>query len=115
MPMITSSSIQTCPYYNSLEYKALLASFPKDFGKLYKFSDVAYIPPARYCQYCDTRCDVYDNLAPEIKAILSENEKKSGVEQMRNRLSNCKSSYSQSMNRIKPKITFLSNYFHGSP
>jgi len=105
--MITSSAIQTCPYYNSLEYKALLASFPMDFGKLYKFSYVAYIPPARYC---DTRCNVYDNLEPEIKAMLSENEKESGVEQMRNRLSKCKSSYSQSINRIKPKITFLSSF-----
>ena len=112
MPMITSSGIQTCPYYNSLEYKALLASFPKDFGKLYKFSYVAYIPPARHCA---TRRDVYDYLAPEIKAMLSENEKESGVEQLRTRLSKCKSSYSQSMNRIKPKITFLSDYFRESP
>jgi len=70
--MITSSSIQTCPYYNSLEYQALLASFPKEFGKLYKFSYVPYNPPARYCA---TRRDIYDYLAPETKLCFPKMRK----------------------------------------
>jgi len=104
--MITSSAIQTCMYYDSPEYTALLSNYPMDFGEMYKFTSVANSPLVRTCK---TRCDVYDDLAPEIKAIICNTES-SGLEQLRTRMAKSKCYFYQSINRIKPNITFLSSH-----
>jgi len=73
---------------------------------MYKFTSVAHSPLVRTCK---TRCDVYDNLAPEIKASIC-NTDKSGLEQLQNRMAKSKCYFYQSINRIKPNITFLSSH-----